>query len=85
NICGAHVLTIKVDEDFASIAREHLTTTIRPNILEYRLIVDRKKDNLYNTNNTFEEVDHIQQFKTYVLTNIGNSQLIQDELAALLN
>lgn len=85
SISGPHVLTIKVDEDFANVAKEYLHNIIRPSILEYRLIVDRKKDITYNNDDKLEEIDHIQQFRTYVLTNIGNSQLIQDELAALLN
>jgi hypothetical protein len=34
---------------------------------------------------TIEQIDHLKQFKEYVLTSIGDSQLIKDELAAILN
>lgn len=84
NLSGPHVLTIKVDEDFASTAREQLTSLIRPNILEYRIIVERKKEVLHNNDNQMVDIDHLKQFREYVLTNIGSSQLIQDELAAVL-
>ena len=85
NLSGPHVLTIKVNEDFAQNAKLIMKKLIRPNILEYRIIVDRTKDLDYNLENTLEDIDHIKQFKTYVLTNIGNTKLIQDELSALLD
>ena len=62
-----------------------MKTLIRPNILEYRIIVERTKSSDYNTDNKLEHVDHLEQFKDYVYANIGNSQLIKDELAAILN
>ncbi len=85
NLSGAHVLTIKVNEDFANIAKQQMKTLIRPNILEYRIIVERTKATDYNIDNKLEHVDHLEQFKNYVYANIGNSQIIQDELAAILN
>lgn len=85
NYSGPQVLTIKVNEDFVNTAKEHLTTTVRPNILEYRIVVDRTTDTSYNNDDKLEDIDHLQHFKNYVLTSIGNSQLIQDELAAILN
>ena len=84
NLSGAHVLTIKVNEDFANIAKQQMKTLIRPNILEYRIIVERTKSLDYTIDTKLEHVDHLEQFKNYVYSNIGNSQLIQDELAAIL-
>lgn len=85
NLSGPHVLTIKVNEDFANTARSIMNTLIRPNILEYRIIVDRITSNDYNIDNKIEEIDHLTHFKNYVLSKIGNSQLIQDELAAIIS
>ena len=84
NLSGGHVLTIKVNEDFANTAKAAMKSIIRPNILEYRIIVERTKDSNYNIDNTIEHVDHLEQFKNYVYNNIGDSQLIKDELAAIL-
>ena len=49
------------------------------------IIVERTKAADYNIDNKLEHVDHLEQFKNYVYANIGNSQIIQDELAAILN
>ena len=84
NLSGPHVLTIKVNESFAHIAKQQMKTLIRPNILEYRIIVERVKDSDYNIENKLEQIDHLEHFQHYVLKNIGNSQLIKDELAAIL-
>jgi hypothetical protein len=77
------VLTIKVNEDFALTAKQLLANYVRPRIIEYRLIVDRIKNIDYNKIE-IEEIDHLKQFETYVLDNIGDSQIVRDELAALL-
>ena len=61
-----------------------MKSLIRPNILEYRIIVERIKKTDYNIENTLETIDHLKQFKNYVLANIGDSQLIQEELSAIL-
>ena len=77
------VLTIKVNEDFALTAKQLLANYVRPRIIEYRLIVDRIKTIDYNKME-IETVDHLQQFENYVLSNIGDTQVIKEELAALL-
>lgn len=77
------VLTIKVNEDFALTAKQLLANYVRPRIIEHRLIVDRSKTIDYNKIE-IEAVDHLQQFENYVLSNIGDTQVIKEELAALL-
>lgn len=78
------VMTIKVNEDFSNTAKDSLNKYIRPNIIEKRFIVDRNK-NLSHNNIEIEAIDHMKQFENYVLSNIGDTQAIRDELAALLN
>ena len=77
------VLTIKVNEDFALTAKQLLANYVRPRIIEHRLIVDRSKTIDYNKIE-IEAVDHLKQFENYVLSNIGDTQIIKEELAALL-
>ena len=77
------VLTIKVNEDFALTAKQLLANYVRPKIIEHRLIVDRSKTIDYNKIE-IEAVDHLKQFENYVLSNIGDTQIIKEELAALL-
>lgn len=85
SLSGAHVLTIKVNEDFANNAKLIMNSLPRPNILEYRIIVERLKTCTYNIDNKIEHIDHLEQFKNYVYANIGDTTLIQEELAAILN
>jgi DNA repair exonuclease SbcCD nuclease subunit len=84
NLSGPYVLTIRVNEDFVVEAKQHMKTLIRPNILEYRFIVDRSTISSYNIyDNKLEAIDHLKQFQQYVLTSIGDSQVIKDELAMI--
>lgn len=83
SLSGPHVLTIKVNEEFSGIAKSCMKNTIRPNILEYRLIVERSKTLDYNMGNKLQEIDHLEQFKNYVHSKIGDTKLIEEELAAV--
>lgn len=81
----ASVLTIRVNEDFAPLAKAILKEVVRPNILEYRVIVDHNQRSEYNIENTLEQIDHRKQFKEYILLTMGDTELIQGELAAVLS
>lgn len=79
------VLTIKVREDFVSEVKNFLRDNLNVNIFEHRVLASREvSDNQVESIN-LKEIDHIEQFQKYVLTKIGDSQAIKDELAALFN
>lgn len=75
------VLTIKVNSHFAALARQTLSQINKTRIVEYRLIIEPDitihEDSPSIVSNS---VDHLKQFETYVLTNIGDTNVIREEL-----
>lgn len=56
-----------------------------PNIIESRILVERRTNT--TTENKSEDLyasDHLEQFKVYVLENIGESDIIKEELIEIL-
>ena len=73
------VLTIKVDSpEAARAARE--SCDFNPNVIAYRLIVESKLTATVENAPTLEAVDHLKQFEQYVLSYIGDTNVIREEL-----
>jgi hypothetical protein len=73
------VLTIKVDSpETARAARE--SCDFDPNIVTYRLILESKLSDAVTEAPTLEAVDHLKQFEQYVLSYIGDTNVIREEL-----
>lgn len=73
------VLTIKVDSpESARAAREYCD--FNPNIVTYRLIVESRLTNVVQDAPILESVDHLKQFEQYVLSYIGDTNVIREEL-----
>ena len=75
------VVTIKVSSENVNMVRQILTTC--NNIVESRVIIDLSNE--MNTELSSDDkqdlsVDHIHSFIEYVKTNVGNSEIILDEL-----
>lgn len=51
-----------------------------PQIVEYRLVVNSQSEQFAVVDNKSLSLDHIEEFKKYVLSNIGNSDIVQSEL-----
>lgn len=78
------VITIRVNENFAPIASEVLPTIA--NIEHYRLLIEYAEASIDKTivSELDFSVDHLKQFESYVLTSIGNSDLIKEELSNIM-
>lgn len=79
------VITVKVNSEFAQTAKDLLSKTTKDKIEEYRLIVEydsTKNDDTLTP--VIEAVDHLQQFEKYILVNIGDSDIIKEELASVM-
>ncbi len=72
------VVTLKCLEKDSSYYNNILSTY--NNILEYRVLIEKEKKGLMETNNDELVTDHILEFKNYVLGNIGSSKIVLEEL-----
>ena len=75
------VITLKVNQELKSIA-EMMLKTNETKIIASRLIIEQDLNKITNDENSamIEGVDHLKQFENYVLTNIGSSDIIREEL-----
>jgi len=78
------VITIKVNESVVQQVKEHLGKAPKELIVEYRVIVEYTASELSTEAIVMEGVDHLKQFENYVLTTIGTSELIKDELQCVM-
>lgn len=78
------VVTVTVPEKLTSEARELLDQLKQNHIQEYRLLVQREcavdSIDAISVNTT----DHLKQFEDYVLSEIGASDIIKDELSRVM-
>lgn len=79
------VLTIHINAILSEEARIILDNLKKDCIQEYRMLIKHETtvvgDNRVLSENT---VDHLKQFESYVLENIGNSDIIKDELSHIM-
>jgi hypothetical protein len=73
-----------VPEQFSTQTRELLEQMKLNHICEYRMLIERSEAHeiardIVSTNN-----DHLKQFEEYVLNEIGNTDIIRDELSHLM-
>jgi DNA repair exonuclease SbcCD nuclease subunit len=79
------VSTIKVKASKLEMAKSVLSNLPSDKKLEYRLLVEQ--DTSVTTEATIETLqtdDHLKQFEQYVLSNIGNSDIIKEELLKVM-
>lgn len=77
------VVTVTVPEDLSIQVREYLEKLKRDHICEYRMLIERTKQLETKTDIVKINTDHLKQFEEYVLTEIGNTDIIKDELSHL--
>ena len=74
------VATITVPEKFSAEARDMLEYLKKDTICEYRLLINRETTISNDDIATVDTTDHLKQFEDYVLSQIGSSDIIRDEL-----
>ena len=81
------VLTMKFNDKFVADARVWLEQNKeRLSISEYRVLVEYDKEDAVEVAPTIvNEVDHLSQFETFVLTEVGNTAIIREELKEVLS
>lgn len=81
------VLTMKFNEQFVADARFWLDTNKnRLGIAEYRVLVEHtQEDTPSEIVPTLCEIDHLAQFESFILSEVGNTNIIQEELREVLH
>lgn len=74
------VATVTVPEKFASESRALLEILKKDQICEYRLLLNRENNLINSDVLTVNATDHLKQFEDYVLSEIGSSDIIKEEL-----
>lgn len=72
------VVTISVDYADVDKCKEQIKSI--PQIIEYRLVVNSQPENYASVDTKSLSLDHIEEFKKYVLCNFGDSDIVQSEL-----
>ena len=78
-------LTIKVNSDDVQSVRQLVDTL--PKVINYRLIATNAHGETPIATDvapTFASIDHIQTFKAYVLTQLGDAEILEKELQELV-
>lgn len=78
------VITIKVNQSIACTTKTQLAAMDTNKIEAYRVIVEAELQALTEETQQFESIDHLKQFENYVLTNIGTSDIVRQELEAVM-
>ena len=78
------VATVHVSDKIAENARNILEEMKKDMLQEYRLIVKREHTVTDSTNVVSTSVDHLKQFYDYVVSEIGNDDVIQEELQKVM-
>lgn len=76
------VLTIKCHQDMSSDIKQIAEAY---NIVSYRIIVEHETTSIVESSQILKsEVDHLVQFKDYVLSEIGDTNIIREELNLIM-
>lgn len=72
------VITLKCYEKDVQYWKDAIASN--SNIIESRIIIEKNKEDKEDINNDLTSSDHIEEFKKYVVANIGSTDLILEEL-----
>lgn len=72
------VITLKCYEKDVQYWKDEIANN--SNIIESRIIIEKNKEDKEDINNDLTSSDHIEEFKKYVVANIGSTDLILEEL-----
>ena len=85
NLKNNSVITLKVREGIVGEVKKMLETFDKGKLVEYKVLIDPEKSPI--TEDEQQKIgseDHLKQFENYVLSNIGNSSLIKEELSFVM-
>lgn len=81
NLKSNAVITLKVESSFIKEAREFMESVGKHFVHTYRIITNNDIVQALETNDVdLAKMDHIEQFRNYVMENIGTTDLIMGEL-----
>ena len=79
NLAENSIITCKVPLDLKTMVEDLIYSQSK--IISSRIILDIPKDsNIPSVDDSFKSVDHLDQFCKYIKTEVGSTQLIEDEL-----
>lgn len=78
------VATVHVNEQDVELTRALLETMKIDHIAEYRIVVNRDQKTNDTPTITMSSSDHLKQFEEYVLSNIGDSNIVREELVTIM-
>ena len=74
------VVTVKCSENLEEQVKEMLESN--PKVCEYRLLISRNGVEIeVESTQVLSEINHLEQFSAFVLENIGDSEIIREELS----
>lgn len=82
--CDYAVMTVKATVAQAAKARLLLDSFPKERLVSYRLVIESDKSVVDLSDTKFEAVDHLKQFEQYVLQNIGDNNIIREELVNVM-
>ena len=79
------VITLKIKKELKDIA-ETLLKTNEVKIIASRIVIEQDLSKISNDESTsiIEGIDHLKQFENYVLHNIGESNVVKEELMYIM-
>ena len=77
------VVTIQVNEDTVDACKSAIEKSDK--VVEYRLVIGNSPSHVKVEDTSSLSLDHISEFKTYVLNNIGDDDIVKSELSALFS
>jgi hypothetical protein len=75
------VLSIKCEENLVDKVKSYILSN--KNIIDYRLVIYRADSSVVLSGAKFNSVDHLKQFSTFVLNNIGTNEIVEEELTKI--
>lgn len=78
------VATVTVSEHYAQETREFLDNLKKDHICDYRLLVRTEISTVKEIVDNTNTVDHLKKFEQYVLSEIGDTNIIRDELSHIM-
>lgn len=83
--CNLMVATIRAKNSQANKIRDYMNSLTDWQCVTYRLVLEPDSVNeILDDTPTLQAVDHLKQFETYVLENIGNTNIIREELSQVM-
>lgn len=78
------VITVTVKSSLSLDVKNYLSHVVKTHVVEYRVITEHETTSTDVNVPVLDAVDHLKQFENYVLINIGNNDIVKEELLAVM-